>query len=147
MANSDRPSAPIRDQTPADGYSRPGLLYIDDSPTALRTIRRAMHAYGLLLETFTSVQAMRERPPGPIIAVLLDVDLGGGHNGLDVARDLRDERADLPIAFITADMAEDRLDALRAIGPVFPKNADVAPAVEWLVAQSQRTEIPLSESG
>jgi DNA-binding response OmpR family regulator len=106
-----------------------------------------LHEYGLLLETFTSVEAMRARPEGPIIAVLLDVDLGSGVSGLDVARELREHRADLPIAFITANMAPERVPALLAIGSVFAKNADVAPAVEWLVAHTRPARRGVSESG
>src|SRR5690242_14564072 len=53
LANSNRISQPSPLLTPVDGYVRPGLIYLDDSETALQAMRRALYPHGLLLETFS----------------------------------------------------------------------------------------------
>ena len=54
VSNSDRPSRPTPAVTPDGGYFRPGLVYVDDSVTALSTMRRALFPHSLLLDTYES---------------------------------------------------------------------------------------------
>jgi hypothetical protein len=141
VSNSDRPSRPSPAVTPDGGYFRPGLVYVDDSPTALSTMRRALFPHSLLLDTYESLAALRTRPDNhPIVAALLDVDLGDDVKGPDVAREILAKHARARIAFITADPSADRVATLRRIGPVFDKSHDTAAAVSWLVGEARRAE-------
>jgi ActR/RegA family two-component response regulator len=119
--------------TPVEGYARAGLVYVDDSPVALQRVRRALYAHHLLLETFESAADFATRDRRPLVAALLDVDLGAGPSGLDVARTIALEHPRARIAFITADGSQERLDQLTAIGRVFRKESELADVVAWLV--------------
>jgi hypothetical protein len=140
VSTSDRPSHPHHLFTPVDGFVRPGLVYIDDSETALRAMRRALYPHGLLIETFLSLEAYRSRGDFPLVGALLDVQLEGGVSGLDVARVILAEHPGAAIAFITAEMAGERDPDIRALGPVFVKDRDVAHAVEWLIARGKQAD-------
>lgn len=133
VSNSDRPSQPSPLTTPIEGYLRPGLIYVDDSETALRAMRRALYPRGLLLETFNSLAALRARGDLPIVGALLDVDLDG-ESGLDVARAIRAMHPHAAIAFFTADTSDERSHVLVEFGEVFLKDRDQARALEWLVS-------------
>ena len=134
VSNSDRPSGPSPAITPDGGFLRPGLVYVDDSATARSTMRRALYAESLLLDTYESRAALRARTNStPIIAALLDVDLGEGDTGVDVANDLRASFPNARIAFITAEMSPARVEQLRAFGTVFDKTREIAAAASWLI--------------
>ena len=133
MTSSDRPSGPVPDITPAHGYSRPGIVYIDDSPTACcRPCVGALYPHGLLLETFTSLADFRTRDQLPVIGVLLDVDLGHAESGFDVAQAILADHPTAAVAFLTAEPMRARARKLASWGPLFAK-ADIKPAVDWLV--------------
>ena len=147
LQNSDRPSGPSPTVTPSAGFFRPGLVYVDDSATARQSIRRALYPHGLLVETFDSPEAMRGRPAHlTLIAALLDVDLGDGASGLDVAREIIARHPDARIAFFTAEASAERLANLHSHGTVFDKVKDIDKAIQWLVEAATAGEEKAGES-
>lgn len=134
MSHSDRPSGPIPDVTPAQGYSRIGLVYIDDSQTALQTMRRALYPHGLLIETYSSLDDFAMNHKTFVSAALLDVDLGNGHTGLEAAREIAALHSHARIAFITADRSPMRTLELASHGPIFEKSADLSAVVAWIIS-------------
>jgi CheY-like chemotaxis protein len=143
VSNSDRPSPehPAMERAGSDAGSP--FVYVDDSATALSTMRRAIAAHALRLDTYESLDALRMRPADRGISVaLLDVDLGDGVKGPDVAREILSKHPRARIAFITADANPARVAELRSTGPVFDKLRDVAGAVKWLVAEARRVGRP-----
>jgi CheY-like chemotaxis protein len=125
--------------TPAHLQLRSDVAYLDDSVIALRQVRRQLHERGLLLECYASPDELLAREGEPkLVAVLLDVDLGGDVDGPEVARRLRAGDAQLEVAFFTAIDAKSRAASLGALGPVFDKSTALAEAVAWLEARSRQ---------
>ncbi len=118
--------------TPKHLRVRSGLAYLDDSVLALRQVRKAAAARGVMLECYESPEELlaREGEP-PLTAVLLDVDLGGDVDGPTVAERLRRENSALAVAFFTAADAAERAIAFAAIGPVFDKGTDLDAVLRW----------------
>jgi CheY-like chemotaxis protein len=131
--------------TPAEGVARPGIVYVDDSATAREYMRRALFRRGFALETFDSLAALQARSAGALVAALLDVDLGHGVTGLDVAREVRVRHPHAAIAFITASATPARIAELAPIGPVFRKDTDAARAADWLVTACTSSAAKASE--
>jgi DNA-binding response OmpR family regulator len=66
-----------------------------------------------------------------ISCALLDLDLGPGPDGCDLAQALRKARAELPIAFFSSSSTEPQLARARQLGPVFAKPAQIDEAIAW----------------
>lgn len=148
MSSSDRPSRPNPVVTPENGFFRPGLVYVDDSATARQTMRRALYAHAMLLEAYESIDALRaRRDTRPIRAALLDVDLGGGVTGLDVAREILASNPAVHIAFITAGGSAERRAQLAPHGPMFDKARELRDAVDWLVSFATEPASNTGETG
>jgi hypothetical protein len=110
-------------------------------------VRRALYPHGLLLDTYASLDEFCSRPAHhPILGALLDVDLGDGVHGTDVAREVRARCPEAQIAFITAEVSPERVEQLRAYGTVFDKTLDLDRAVTWLIDIAKRAEAKAGES-
>jgi DNA-binding response OmpR family regulator len=118
--------------TPQHLRVRSGLAYLDDSVLALRQVRKAAAARGVMLECYERPEELlaREGDP-PLTAVLLDVDLGGDLDGPSVAERLRRANRAIAVAFFTAADAPERAITLAALGPVFDKGTDLDAVLRW----------------
>jgi DNA-binding NarL/FixJ family response regulator len=79
----------------------------------------------------------RRLAAGPVVAVLLDMDLGDGATGPDAARAVRDAHPSAHIAFLTADSRAELAARAAAFGPVFSKSADGERVIAWLIALAE----------
>jgi len=92
------------------------ILLVDDDELIISMLSRALLKEGyetyLLHSSEQAVEKIIEWQPH---ALLLDVDLGAGANGLDILESLRAEECDFPIVMLTADdSAESAIRALKA---------------------------------
>lgn len=78
------------------------VYIVDDDPHVCGAIQRLLKSAGLRSEAFETPQEFmcRKRPEGPSCLVL-DVRLSGT-SGLDLQRELKSARVDIPIVFLTA---------------------------------------------
>ncbi len=123
---------PVDLNTPVGLRYLSGFAYVDDSEVSLRALRKALAPHHLVLETYSTAQAIVKRPDEvPLIAVLLDVDLGGSVDGVAVSKALRAQYPSVNIAFFTADDVKTRAAALAELGTVFSKHKGLDPVVDW----------------
>jgi hypothetical protein len=132
MSSADDPTI-----TPSELQIRSGLAYLDDSVVALRQVRKAAAARGVLIECFSDADDLFARLTAepPVRAALLDVDIGDAIDGPTVGRRLRLLVPSIALAFFTAERSAERAQALADLGPVFDKARDVAAVVAWLESQ------------
>lgn len=110
------------------------VLLVDDSGFVRASLSGALRAKGLEPLTLASREEALACDLSSIDAAVLDVELGQD-SGVALARELL-ARGPLRVAFVTANVkaAEDQTAA--SLGPVFPKDADLAPLVAWLLDPS-----------
>jgi CheY-like chemotaxis protein len=113
----------------------PTVLVADDSPVARLTVARRLRAEGFDVLEHTSAAEAAAADPAKVACALLDLDLGDG-DGTAVALALQAKRADLPVAFFSASVAEDVLRRARTVGPLFAKPHQLDAAVRWVRANS-----------
>ena len=104
------------------------ILCLDDDCAALAALEVLLAGEGLVaLSAASAEDALRLLAPSPPDAAVLDLDLGPGPTGLDVAAWLRQRLPAMPIALVTASL--DRVDRRRAQAlrlALVPKPADPA---------------------
>jgi FixJ family two-component response regulator len=82
---------------------RPVIVVIDDDASALRALRRFLHASGFDTVAFESAEAYLAAGPGlPAACLVVDHHLGG-ISGLELARGLRAAQSPLPVILTTGD--------------------------------------------
>jgi CheY-like chemotaxis protein len=111
----------------------PTVLVADDSPVARLTVARRLRAEGYEVVEHGTAAAARSANIEGVACALLDLDLGDG-DGADVALALHGKRAELPVAFFSASVAQDVLLRARAVGPVFTKPDQLDAAIAWVRA-------------
>lgn len=96
--------------------SKKGRIFLlDDDELIISMLSRALQKEGYETQILTrsegAVQKICEWQPH---ALLLDIDLGSGPNGLDLLEQLHDEHVDFPVVMLTADdSAESAIRAMR----------------------------------
>jgi len=108
------------------------VLVVDDSPVVRFAVAKRLKDAGLeVIERSTA-----EPPPADVTAriacALLDLDLGDGADGTDVARALRDARPELPVAFFSATTSQEITARAGAYGPIFTKPEELDAAIAWV---------------
>jgi FixJ family two-component response regulator len=77
------------------------VFIVDDDPHVRGAIRRMLKSAGLRSESFgTPQEFMRHTPPEGPSCLVLDVRLSGA-SGLDLQRELKEARIEIPIVFLT----------------------------------------------
>ena len=90
-----------RSNVSSDSKPRPIVFIVDDDVSVRESLELLIETAGWQPETFASASAFLARPRvGVPSCLLLDVSLPD-LNGLDVQQRLADDRADMPIIFIT----------------------------------------------
>ncbi len=91
------------------------IFLLDDDELIISMLARALHKDGYETHILTSShQAVETICAWQPDALLLDIDLGGGPNGLEVLAELQEEEIDFPVVMLTADdSAESAIRAMR----------------------------------
>lgn len=115
-------------QAPATGSGQ-HILYIDDEEPLLYLVRRTLVRNGYRVSTFTDSSAALEAfraEPSAFDLVLTDYNLPG-MSGLDVAREVRAVRSDIPVAMISGFIDEELRAAAKStgVGEVLSKSIDL----------------------
>jgi DNA-binding NtrC family response regulator len=80
------------------------VLLVDDEALVRIVIEFALHDLGcrvMSLETGGAGEDAIRNSPGDFDALVLNVDLGGGRSGFDLARTARRIRPDIPVVHVT----------------------------------------------
>ena len=79
------------------------VALVDDDPFVLRSLERALLSFGYRVRTFSSAeQYLAEADASEVSCVVVDVDLGPGLSGLDLAGEISRSVHPTPIVFMTA---------------------------------------------
>jgi DNA-binding NtrC family response regulator len=92
------------------------IALLDDDELIISMLARALHKEGYETHTLnSSFQAVEKICAWQPHALLLDIDLGEGPNGLDLLEMLQEEGIDFPVIMLTADdSAESAIRAMRS---------------------------------
>ncbi len=117
----------------------PTVLLVDDSLVALHALAGRLGAAGFDVRREATAAGARTAAAEALCCAVLDVELADG-DGVELATELLERCASLPIAFFTAGAASTLLARARELGPVFGK-AD-AGALDAVMAWVERTAQP-----
>jgi CheY-like chemotaxis protein len=106
------------------------VLYVDDEPTLVFLITRALEKLGIASRGFADAQealAAFEREPHAFTLVLTDLTMPGGMNGLELAQAVLAIRPDAPVVIASGciDPAEARRAVAVGVRRVIQKPAKV----------------------
>jgi two-component system, cell cycle sensor histidine kinase and response regulator CckA len=111
------------------------VLYVDDEPTLVFLITRALEKLGIASQGFASAEealAAFEREPQAFTLVLTDFTMPGGMSGLELAQAVLAIRPDAAVVIASGaiDPAEARRAAAVGVRTVIQKPAKVAEMAE-----------------
>jgi FixJ family two-component response regulator len=78
------------------------IFVIDDDPSFLKSVGRALTAHGFETQLFSSAESFQQTDQGEASCLVLDIQLGG-MSGIDLRRELARSGSQIPVVFITAD--------------------------------------------
>ena len=118
------------------------VLYVDDEPTLVFLITRALEKLGIASRGFASAEdalAAFEREPQAFTLVLTDLTMPGGMSGLELAQAVLAIRPDTPVVIASGciDPGEVRHAAAVGVRRVIQKTAKV-PEMAQLVSELLR---------
>jgi FixJ family two-component response regulator len=94
------------------------VALVDDDAFVLKALQRALQSFGYRVQVFaTAEQYLEEAQPEEISCVVIDVQLGRGLSGFDLAKAILAVRA-TPIMFMSAGWSDVLLERARQIGCV-----------------------------
>lgn len=116
------------------------LLLVEDDVLVRTTVALMLEDDGfVVVEAATAAEAQHLMQGGlDALVVVTDVDLGAGPSGTELADQLRDQRPDLAIIFITgrtASLAGRRLDLREAILPKPFEGSELSQLVRKMLPQ------------
>jgi len=83
-------------------HPEPQVLLVDDDPVFLRAMRRLLEKYGYRARTYESLEQLTKAGPvAQIGCAILDLNLPGSDNGLDIQEKLRIAAPALSVVFLT----------------------------------------------
>jgi FixJ family two-component response regulator len=77
------------------------IFVIDDDPSFLKSVGRALSAQGFEARLFSSAESFQQTDQGEASCLVLDIQLGG-MSGIDLRRELVRSGSQIPVVFITA---------------------------------------------
>jgi signal transduction histidine kinase len=127
---TDAPAAPM---TPSDALPGPALaaaplplpeqvLLLDDDQDGVQALTSLLARYGVRVSaahTVEQAQALLQKTPDAVQAVIADYRLPGPVSGLDFLRSLRQTHPDLPALMITGETTPGPVDEIRQSGVPF----------------------------
>jgi DNA-binding response OmpR family regulator len=113
----------------------PTVLLVDDSPVVRRVLTRRLVAEGFDVQAEATAAAARAVDLSTLSCAVIDIELPDG-SGSDLAGELLQRRASLPVAFYTAGASAVVMERARGHGPVFAK-PDVEGLIRWVGTASQ----------
>ena len=108
------------------------VLVADDSPVARYTLTRRLRAEGFAVIEQENATVPAANVVTQLACALLDIDLGRGEDGRELAKGLRAVREGLPIGFFTGSSDPAVVEGAREMGPVFAKPEELERAMEWV---------------
>jgi two-component system, OmpR family, response regulator len=114
---------------------RATVLVVDDEPSIRLLCRVNLELEGYeVLEAASLAEARAQLRSHDVAAVLLDIHVGAD-NGLELLRELRDERAELPVALLTGTAEDPPAEARSTLTIAKPFTIDkLTAAVRGLVS-------------
>jgi len=98
------------------------VLVVEDIHSIRRLVRRMLSRHGHAVEdAATGGDALRTFASGRFDAAVLDVDLGGGCDGVEVARRLRESSPGIKLVIMSGDQRHADRVARAGFGPLLPK--------------------------
>jgi DNA-binding NtrC family response regulator len=94
------------------------VLLVDDEPDVLEILEATLQHAGYQTRCFENGHTAATVDPSAIDLLITDIRMPGPLNGVRLARTLRDQRADLPVLFLSGD-----LNGLADSGDVAPPSA------------------------
>jgi FixJ family two-component response regulator len=79
----------------------PTVALVDDDVAARRALARLLAAQRYRVKQFSSAQQYLEADGNDAFCAVIDIDLGDGMSGLDLARQIKASASPIPIIFIT----------------------------------------------
>ncbi|HEY3821589.1 MAG TPA: response regulator [Polyangiaceae bacterium] len=113
----------------------PTILLVDDSPVVRRVVSRRLVAAGFDVLAEPSASAARAVDLTTLACAVIDIELLDG-SGADLAGELLERRASLPVAFFTAGASPAVVARARTHGPVFAK-PEIEQLMAWIATASQ----------
>ena len=107
------------------------VLYVDDEPTLVFLVTRALEKLGIASQGFASADealAAFEREPQAFALVLTDLTMPGGMSGLELAQAMLAIRPDAPVVIASGGIEAAEVQRAAAVGvrTVIQKPAKVA---------------------
>ena len=94
------------------------IALVDDDVPVLNALRRSLQSFGYRVRVFTSAQQyLEEADPSEISCVVIDIQLGEGPSGLDLAAAIRAARP-MPMVFMSGGWNERLRERARELGAV-----------------------------
>lgn len=101
------------------GRTNPLIAVVDDDPSMVRMLRRALSVEGLDVESFVSAEEFLEADCSEYACLILDVDLPG-MSGVNLQKNLIEAGTDVPVIFMSGECDEaTRLHVLKAGAAAF----------------------------
>jgi DNA-binding response OmpR family regulator len=113
----------------------PTVLLVDDSPLVRRVLTKRLVAEGFDVRAEPTAAAARAVDLTTLSCAIVDIELPDG-SGSDLAGELLQRRASLPVAFFTAGASAAVMERARGHGPVFAK-PDVEALILWVRTAGQ----------
>ena len=120
----------------------PTVLFVEDDPLIMLSAATALEDHGWTVKKAANGSVAIERLPelvADVDAVLVDIRLGQGPNGWDVAKYAREVSGRIPIAYITGDDHAARISGECVDGGVVLRkpvsDADLLAALGRLISQ------------
>ena len=130
--NSSRSAPSGSRDDPHAPAKAPTVLVADDSPVARYMLTRRLRAEGFEVIEQETAAVPAANVVTQLACALLDIDMGRGEDGRELAKGLRAVREGLPIGFFTGSSDPAVVDSAREMGPVFAKPGEVERAMKWV---------------
>lgn len=99
--------------------TKPLIGVVDDDPSMVRMLRRALSVEGLDVESFGSAEEFLDAGCSEYACLIVDVDLPG-MSGVSLQKNLIDAETDIPVIFMSGECDEaTRLHVLKAGATAF----------------------------
>lgn len=97
------------------------IAVVDDQPEMRQLLRDFLTTQGYRVECFSSstgaIKALENQNGHPrFAAIVSDVNMGGGMNGMDLLKSIKEEHPDLPVLLITAHSTKFQADEAKKAG-------------------------------
>lgn len=135
-----------------NGLTNLRVLYVEDHDQVRYHFQKKIGALCMVMVAHNADAARGFLADNRFDVVILDIDLGGGDSGIDLALELRQKQPELPIAFITGGLferaSENVHDAFpQSPPPIFAKPGELPKVAAFLREMKDRMSPPSGRLG